>query len=231
MLGLGAVLPGCRSAQRGASEKLPATSWPDRPVLPVAHEEPIPAPAPVPAPPPVAATMPGIIPRTSWASAGPRRSGEMYLMNGVQRITVHHSGMNSAGLSTREDVAHLLDNIRKEHLSRDPRFIDIGYHFIIDPQGRIWEGRSLAFQGGHVKAQNEHNLGICLLGNFDEQRPTGEQITSLNSLAPFMMRHFGVRTNRLHTHQELDRTTACPGRNLQRYMLAARMLRGAMFLA
>jgi hypothetical protein len=34
---------------------------------------------------------------------------------------------------------------------------DIGYHYTIDPTGRIWEGRPVQYQGAHVKMNNEHN--------------------------------------------------------------------------
>src|SRR5262245_13647154 len=45
---------------------------------------------------------------------------------------------------------------------------DIGYHFLIDPSGRIYAGRAggITTIGGHFKGGNRGTLGVALLGNF-----------------------------------------------------------------
>ena len=50
---------------------------------------------------------------------------------------------------------------------------DIGYHYVIDRQGRIWEGRELSWKGAHAgnKQANENNVGIALIGNFENVEP------------------------------------------------------------
>jgi hypothetical protein len=78
-----------------------------------------------------------------------------------------------------------------------------------------------------VKDTNEHNLGVLVLGNFDLQQPTPQALASLDSFVAAQMRRYRVPLSRVYTHQEL-RPTACPGRNLQRYMLATRTRSGRM---
>ncbi len=224
---VGLALPGCQAGGRNAS--LPGPIWPDEAGVP-RPATPLPS---VGAPVTNAAPLTGVIPRSAWTSTQAVAS-RTYPMNGVSRITVHHSAIDSSGLRSRDTVARAIASIRAEHVSRrDPRtgkpWADIGYHFIIDPQGNIWEGRPVALQGAHVADTNEHNLGIMLLGNFDQQAPTPASVEALDRFVAFQMRRFGVGASRLYTHQELART-ACPGRNLQRHMLAARARGGRLAL-
>ena len=112
-----------------------------------------------------------------------------------------------------------MEHIRQWHLQRG--FGDIGYHYAIDRNGRLWEGRNIRFQGAHVRKHNEQNLGIMVLGNFDKQQPSPAQIHAVNSLLPRLARTYGVRRHRIYTHQELMPTT-CPGNALQNHMVRFR---------
>jgi N-acetylmuramoyl-L-alanine amidase len=140
-------------------------------------------------------------------------------MTGIHRITVHHDAIHSSGLYDQGDAIRRLQTIRKSHVNQ--QWADIGYHYIIDPQGRIWEGRPIRFQGAHVKNNNEGNLGIMVMGNFDDEMPTGAALASLDAFIADRMRAYRVPTNRVFTHQEIN-STACPGRNLQAYMRQTR---------
>jgi len=162
----------------------------------------------------------GVISRREWTNSPPNLS-LINPMGGINRITVHHDGMPPVTLRSKNDAASRLEQIRRAHINHDPPWADIGYHYIIDPQGRIWEGRPVQYQGAHVKNNNEHNLGVMVLGNFDEQRPTPEALMTLDNFIADRMRAHRVPISRVFTHQEIN-PTACPGRNLQSYMLATR---------
>ena len=43
---------------------------------------------------------------------------------------------------------------------------DIGYHFVIDPAGTIYEGRDIRVRGAHVEGANTGKVGLLLLGDF-----------------------------------------------------------------
>ncbi len=133
----------------------------------------------------------------------------------VERITVHHDGMPPVRITSRMDVAHRIDSIRQAH--QNAGWGDIGYHFIVDPFGQVWEGRPLAFQGAHVHDHNVRNLGVLTLGNFELQTPTTAQRSALSRFLAVRMRQHRVPLVRVHTHRELT-STLCPGRNLQRVM-------------
>ena len=219
---LGAAwLPGCVGVAPavydvpGASAATP-TRYGDAPTQRVqAVRLPDPAPTTKPVPARLPAAM-AVTPRSAWTRGG--TSGDVKPMNGVQRITVHHSAMATTGNSARATAA-MLTSIRKGHLARG--WADIGYHFAVDPAGRVLACRDLRFQGAHVAEHNEHNVGVCVLGNFDEQRPTPPQLNALHAALTSLAATYRVPMRRVYTHQELN-PTACPGVYLQRHMVLAR---------
>ena len=127
---------------------------------------------------------------------------------------------------TPDDAAARLELIRSSHV--DSRgWADIGYHLIVDPQGRIWQGRPMNLQGAHVKDHNPHNLGVLVMGNFEEQHPTREALATLDQLLANQAAVHRVPFGSIRTHQEWA-STACPGRNLQAYMNATRSKSGRL---
>jgi hypothetical protein len=214
-------LAGCKNKQRTAWRPLTQEELDGPPRRPISQAPPrraTPNPSGVPQ---------GVTPRREWTTAGPIMS-LINPMNGVNRITIHHSGVDSAFIRSKPDAARMLNSIRKSHLNQ--QWADIGYHYIIDPTGRIWEGRAIQYQGAHVKMNNEHNLGIMMMGNFDGERPTAEALASLDMFVADRMRQHRVPMTRVYTHQEIT-ATACPGRNLQGYMISTRSGNGRMYRA
>ena len=105
-----------------------------------------------------------------------------------------------------------------------------GYHYIVDPAGRVYEGRNIRYQGAHVQDNNEHNLGIMVLGNFNRQRPTAASMGALEALIAMQMSRFRVRVSQVRTHREFARTE-CPGENLQAFMNQTRGRGGRLAMA
>jgi len=159
------------------------------------------------------------IPRTAWAKDRPIPD-RLNPMNGVNRLTVHHEGWTPFWTTDTRATAERLELIRRSHLER-MRAGDIGYHLIIDRAGRVWAGRPLGYQGAHVKNHNEHNIGVMLLGNFDKQRPTDDQLATLRNTLRSFAGAYRLPPSRVRSHQELN-PTRCPGANLQRRMDALR---------
>jgi hypothetical protein len=141
----------------------------------------------------------------------------MNRMTPIRYITVHHDGMDPFHDSARADVAAHLELIRQLHRRRG--WGDIGYHFAVDPAGRVWEARPLSWQGAHVKDHNPGNIGIVVLGNFEVQALTSAQREALQSHLIVLMRTYNVPPSGVYTHQEWEgAATACPGEQLQHYM-------------
>lgn len=132
-------------------------------------------------------------------------------LNRYTRITVHHAGMDVTTATAERAVIRCMDGIIGGHLRRN--FGDVGYHFLVDYAGRVWEGRSLYYWGAHVGGHNEHNIGIVLLGNFERQRPSRAQLASMEHLTHVIRHHYGIRRGRVYGHIDLGQTL-CPGKYL-----------------
>lgn len=159
-------------------------------------------------------TVPAVA-RSEWTSTGPI-AGRVNPMNGISKITVHHEGWTSVYFTDRNTTAARIEQIRNVHV-RDRRWGDIGYHYIVDRAGTVWEGRALTSQGAHVSENNEHNAGILVLGNFDKQTPSTAQLRALVATVARLKQAHRVDVRDIKSHQEIN-ATACPGANLQRQM-------------
>jgi len=218
--GLVAAMTGCAGSRSSAA--LPGPKWPEPEPYRPAPQPSLPRVAPPPS------TGPGgVIPRNAWAKSNPITS-RMDRMLPVRRITIHHTAIPASGLRSKGDVAGQIESIRQAHINRKGEpFGDIGYHYVIDPMGNVWEGRSLSYQGAHVSKQNENNLGIVCLGNFEMERPNDRQVRALHAFTAAQMRRFNVPLRDVRTHREMAQT-ACPGRNLQPVMNIARARGGVL---
>jgi hypothetical protein len=165
-------------------------------------------------------------PRSAWEAAPP--TGPSSALGVPQRITLHHSG---AGIYRRTDWQEVKESLRaiQRHHQEKRGWTDIAYHLIIDPAGRLWEGRPLVHQGAHAGSSrlNERNVGILLLGNFNLQEPTTEQLAVLRDLLESLRRACGVPFSRVYGHKEIREagglaTTECPGLHLDRWLVELR---------
>ena len=163
---------------------------------------------------------PEILPRSSWALKDPIEP-RLEPMGQVTRITIHHEGMDVQDEGSATAVKDELRRIQQSHEDR-LHAGDIGYHYIIDYNGRIWEGRPLKYQGAHAGNgdANRGNIGVALMGNFEYQRPTRAQLDSLATLLKYLAHKHSVPVGHIYTHREIRKLydigyTACPGKYLQ----------------
>lgn len=221
-LGIGTLLSACSTPTRQALNRPRPTWGTSRPPMPTSSRVPsaagnLPNATQIPPANPQAGLR--AIPRSFWARSQPI-PGRLNPMEYPDRITVHHEGWTEVNFTDVQSTAQRLESIRKSHLERLGAG-DIGYHYIIDRAGRLWQGRDLRYQGAHVRDNNHRNIGIMTLGNFDIQQPTGAQYQTLHATLRQLMHHYRVPVQHVYTHQELKPTT-CPGNSLQRHMIALR---------
>ncbi|MBL9141751.1 MAG: N-acetylmuramoyl-L-alanine amidase [Phycisphaerae bacterium] len=166
--------------------------------------------------------VPFALSRQSWAR-GPAVVKKIDPMLPPRWITVHHDGMKPFQTDDEAETKARLESIRNSHLQRDDGWGDIGYHFIVDRAGRVWEGRSLRYQGAHVKWCNENNIGVMCLGNFEEQQPSAAQIAGLERVLVALRTYYRIPVARVRTHREWPTArTQCPGASLQARMVVIR---------
>ena len=123
-------------------------------------------------------------------SSGNPREAPQYFP--VQRLTVHHTVIDDGGVP-----AAAVRAIYRYH-TVDLGWADIGYQLLIDKQGCIYEGRysgtdpipvydgppvpgapPRAVNGAHVLGFNVGNVGVALLGNFEQAEPAPDALRSL----------------------------------------------------
>lgn len=128
-------------------------------------------------------------------------------------IVIHHSATDRGG-AKRFDQYHRKSN----------GWDELGYHFVIGngtdtPDGYVEVGSRWHKQkhGAHCKTHgnyhNEHGIGICLVGHFNEGHPTPRQLASLRDLVSFLCACCEVPVGRVTTHRAVSKKTQCPGRN------------------
>ncbi len=129
-----------------------------------------------------------IIPRSDWNAKVPRRG----LANlNPKRITVHHTVFPTLSPSASESQEQArMRAIQDSHFGRE--FSDIGYHFIIMPSGRIYEGRSDRKRGAHDTIND--GFGISFDGSFHLAGSgiTDEQFDSAVALCIQLCKRIGI---------------------------------------
>jgi len=129
-----------------------------------------------------------------------------------KHIVIHHSA-TSQGSAAGMDVYHR----KQRHMENG-----LAYHFVIGngkgmPDGGISVGNRWTRQlhGGHLSsnALNEVSIGICLVGHFDQTRPTAKQLRSLQALIASLRKRCRLPASSVKTHQEINTVyTRCPGK-------------------
>jgi hypothetical protein len=136
----------------------------------------------------------------------------------VQRIIIHHT----ATTNDIKDPIKTIQGIYSYHaITRG--WGDIGYNYIMDQDGNIYEGRAggKGVVGGHAGVGNNGSIGIAVLGNFEEKEVPKKVITSLAKFISKKAKEFnidpmgysilkGVRLPNILGHRDVM-ATACPG--------------------
>ncbi len=126
------------------------------------------------------------------------------------RIVLHHSATDTGGAG-RFDKAH-----------KKRGWDELGYHFVVgngtdSPDGSIEVGPRWSKQkhGAHCKTTtnyyNEHGIGICLVGNFQHEKPSPKQLAALHELLIFLCSECRIPPSQITTHKEVTSKTLCPG--------------------
>ncbi len=141
-------------------------------------------------------------------------TGRIRLNRGRWRHIVGHHSAVGRGNAEMYD-AH--------HRNRMRMVNGLAYHFVIgngtdSGDGEIEVGNRWVqqLQGGHVRNHqvNLSGIGICLVGNFEETRPTRAQMEAFIELVGWLKYDILGGRPAFAVHREIDRNhTVCPGRH------------------
>ncbi|MGK5501427.1 N-acetylmuramoyl-L-alanine amidase [Streptomyces sp. URMC 125] len=139
----------------------------------VAGDGPATPPVPRPEPPPAAVPVnggprPAVVPRSGWgADEGMVRERPAYTGPAVA-VFVHHTGHPNGYRC--DEVPELLRALEADHV-HGQGWDDIGYNFVVDRCGTIYEGRAggaaRPVHGAHTQGFNRDSVGVAALGAFD----------------------------------------------------------------
>jgi N-acetyl-anhydromuramyl-L-alanine amidase AmpD len=85
-------------------------------------------------------------------------------MRHINEIIIHTTATRPEWMAVHGTLAKVQE-IARWHV-RDRGWRAIGYHYIIDRDGTVANGRPLEQVGAHVKGHNANSIGIALLGGF-----------------------------------------------------------------
>jgi hypothetical protein len=168
----------------------------------------------------------GIVPRSGWgANESLRKQSPIFAP--VRQIFVHHTVTGNGA-----PPVQAIQSVYGSHLAEG--WIDIGYNFLVDAGGTVYEGRysrpygpgetptgqnlaGMGVVGAHVFGHDVGSVGIAMLGTFLSVSPTGAALNSLMDLMAWLCDLYGL--DPLGTtggepviagHRDANQT-ACPG--------------------
>ena len=140
-----------------------------------------------------AGSQPRIHSRAEWGAEQCPTRGVDY--SGVRAAVVHHTV--TANEYSRAHVPAAMLAVCRFHRNTNG-WNDIGYNFVVDRFGRIWEGRDggvdEAVLGAHAQGYNAQTTGIANLGTFTSVPQTDAAIGAMARLIAWKLGNHGVRT-------------------------------------
>jgi hypothetical protein len=189
-----------------------------------------------------APAQPSIISRAGWGADESLRACEPDYSTGIVSAAVHHTA--SANNYAPEDVPGIIRGFYAYHTRPEADggrgWCDIGYNFLVDRFGRIFEGRAGGITstviGVHTGGFNSRTIGIAAIGNFSTATVPAALTESLSQLIAwkFSIHHIVagatvqmvsgggeskyplgtvVEFPTIYGHRDAG-LTACPGQNL-----------------
>ncbi|MHA7134537.1 N-acetylmuramoyl-L-alanine amidase [Oerskovia turbata] len=138
---------------------------------------------------------------------------------------VHHTaGTNNYGPG---DVPAIIRGIYAYH-AQTRGWGDIGYNFLVDKFGRIWEGRAggveLETIGAHTTSYNSQTFGVSVLGNYQEASVSNEAVSAVVQILAWKLSLLGIDAGgtmnvngkilpTIIGHRDVA-ATSCPGQSL-----------------
>lgn len=131
------------------------------------------------------------------------------LAKGVASIQVKRAlnAWNKKHVATLTREVRAMQSIQAMHMALG--WVDIGYHYVVFPSGRIYEGRPDTVYGAHAIGANDE-IGFSFAGNYEVTRPTERSLAAYQTWRSSM----GITSVRGH-YRVPGNATACPGKYLK----------------
>ncbi len=141
----------------------------------------------------------------------------------VTHLIVHHTATGNS--VANNDWAAVVRSIWNFHIFSNG-WADVGYNYLIDPNGVIYEGRAGGDNvlGAHFSGVNGGTLGVSMIGTYTDVTPSEKALNSLRRILAWKAdqrgidptskaRHAasGLELNNISGHRDGPGATECPG--------------------
>lgn len=171
---------------------------------------------------PARPTMLHIVPRAAWGAGASDFEAEAehglydarsnpdgwWIYDAPLAGVLHTAVVHHAASFIKQNPRH----VQKWHRER-LGLADIGYHFVINNAGVVFEGRSINVRGAHTGGYNTGAVGIVLLGHYELWHPAVVQLAALRLLLVYLRDMYAIMYLAGHRDFQPDETI-CPGRHL-----------------
>jgi N-acetyl-anhydromuramyl-L-alanine amidase AmpD len=179
-----------------------------------------------------------IVPRADWDPSPPSLSSmPQRTLSSSSFVVVHHSDFSDQPGPTA---------IKDYHL-KVSGFSDIGYHFVVDKDGVVYEGRALDRVGAHAGVSKEQSrdqtldpdtnaIGVVVDGNFEVEGPHKPQLDALIAVVAMLRARFHIPGGQVVGHRDVKvrlvedsgltfagHETTCPGEGVWRLLPLVRI--------
>ncbi|WP_437034140.1 FG-GAP-like repeat-containing protein [Streptomyces sp. enrichment culture] len=155
-------------------------------------ESPSPTPT-VPEPRPSTVVKPPVITQAEWGASTDYDGTPSYGTE-IKAAVVHHTGVDADNGVSCADSDARLRTIQQAHIAQG--YYDIGYNFVVDRCGQIFEGRSggmdLPVVGAHDVGFNTDTVGVSYIGNFESARPSRAAMDSIARVIAWKFGMYGI---------------------------------------
>jgi len=179
---------------------------------------------------------PFIFSRAQWGANESLRDKSSLRYGTIKTGFIHHTV--NANSYTPEQVPALIRGIYAYH-TQSRGWSDIGYNFLVDRFGRIWEGRyggvDRPVVGAHTLGYNEYSFAMSAIGNYDITEPPTAVLNAYAKLFAWKLSLYDIKADATHLyvkdrylnaingHRDVGQT-ACPGKYLYAKIPAIRTM-------
>jgi hypothetical protein len=91
----------------------------------------------------------------------------------------------------------------------------IAYHYLIGPDGKVYQGAPAGKRTIHAQAGNASTIGVCLIGNFTKETLEAPQRDALLRTMAHAYRTHGISPEApVYPHKHFKKKD-CPGRSVE----------------
>jgi hypothetical protein len=162
------------------------------------------------------ATIASLPPQVAASETAGGANMRLRIPHRITHVTLHHTG-DARPLRPEDDPAAKLRGLQSWGAA-DRNWWDVPYHYLLDLEGRIYEGRDWHYTG---ETNTTYDPGghflISIIGNYERQEPTPAQLAAIADMMAWAIKEFDLPLDRIGGHYNYA-SSGCPGQHLRKYL-------------